>query len=167
MLSSAAVASWLSVLPALAGSFLLGFFGALFLGRFCGRLRGLCRCCLLRLRLELFLFGAQGLDECPGSFGVELFAVLFPGRGGFLLGGSLPLGFLGVGFLFRVVVGGGLRHHAPPSLVRMFFGIAKGGAHLMVWRPPPVWVGSSRVERSVPVIGGAPLCGLASCRCWG
>ena len=123
------------------GFFLLGFFGALFLGRFCGRLRGLCRCCLLRLRLELFLFGAQGLDECPGSFGVELFAVLFPGRGGFLLGGSLPLGFLGVGFLFRVVVGGGgLRHHAPPSLVRMFFGIAKGGAHLMVWRPP-VWVG--------------------------
>ena len=34
------------------------------------------------------------------------------------------------------LLGGGLRHHAPPSLVRMFFGIAKGGAHLMVWRPP-------------------------------
>ena len=48
------------------GFFLRGFFGALFLGRFFLRLGGLCRCCLRRLRLELFLFGPQGLDECPG-----------------------------------------------------------------------------------------------------
>ena len=116
-------------LARLGGFFLRGFLGALFLGKFCGRLGGLCRCCLLRLPLELFLFGAQGLDERPGSFGVELFAVSFPAPG--VLGCGLP------------ARGGCWGSYAsrPSFTCSNIFGIAKGGHPPDGVAPPPVWVG--------------------------